>query len=131
MNEKNENSRPARGDHHNGVPDRMNRMNRTNRTNGDTTPARAIPEGVSIPAGVRVVVRMRAGIDERTGRMSYRDVLGHVESWDGTILRIRRDASIDGSRPECLMDLNVADIAVIKPVPERRTRPRGSAHPSV
>ena len=43
-----------------------------------------LPE--TIPAGARIVVRTYAGLDPHTGRQQYRDVVGHVRSWDGTTL---------------------------------------------
>ena len=73
----------------------------------------------TIPAGARVVVRLYAGVDERTGRMQYRDIVGHVRSWDGTTLAMTRDAAANGSRPAQDMDIRGADIAILKPVPER------------
>ncbi|WP_300768220.1 DUF6725 family protein [uncultured Bifidobacterium sp.] len=84
--------------------------------------SRRLPAG-SIPKGSRVVVRLYDGIDTRTGRMSYRDVLGHVLSWDGDVLELRRDPSIDFSRPETTIEIAGKDIAIIKPIPERRRMP--------
>ena len=56
-----------------------------------------LPE--TIPAGARIVVRTYAGLDPHTGRQQYRDVVGHVRSWDGTTLEMTRDAAANGSRP--------------------------------
>ncbi len=63
---------------------------------------------------------MRDGVDPRTGRMTFRDVIGHVLGWDGRVLAIRRDPSRDGSRPAEAMRIDGETIAVLKPVPERR-----------
>ncbi|WP_101671092.1 DUF6725 family protein [Bifidobacterium anseris] len=75
-----------------------------------------------IPAGARVVVRLYAGIDEHTGRMQYRDVVGHVRSWDGTTLELTRDAAANGSRPAQDVSIRPEQIAILKPVPERPVR---------
>lgn len=72
-----------------------------------------------IPAGARVVVRVADGVDERDGRMKYRDFVGHVTSWDGTMLAMTRDAAANGSRPEQNVSIAAADIVRLKPVPER------------
>lgn len=79
-----------------------------------------LPPAGAIPTGVRVVVRVRDGRDPRTGRMAFRDVLGHVLGWDGRTLAIRRDPSRDGSRPAQDMRIDGMAIVVLKPVPERR-----------
>lgn len=63
---------------------------------------------------------MRDGVDPRTGRMTFRDVIGHVLGWDGRVLAIRRDPSRDGSRPAEAMRIDGETITVLKPVPERR-----------
>lgn len=75
-----------------------------------------------IPAGARIVVRLYAGVDERTGRQQYRDVVGHVRSWDGTTLEMTRDAAANGSRPAQDVSIDAASIAILKPVPERPRR---------
>lgn len=77
-----------------------------------------LPE--SIPVGARLVVRLYAGEDTVSQRMTYRDVLGHVRSWNGRQLEITRDAAANGSRPEQHLVIDAQDIAVLKPIPERR-----------
>lgn len=76
----------------------------------------------TIPAGARIVIRTYAGVDERTGRRQYRDVVGHVRSWDGTTLHMTRDAAANGSRPAQEVRIDAASIAILKPVPERPRR---------
>ena len=73
-----------------------------------------------IPAGARIVVRVKAGIDPRDGRMKYNDRIGHVVAWDGATLTLDRDPSRNGSRPAERIAVAAADIAILKPVPERR-----------
>lgn len=73
-----------------------------------------------IPQGARIVVRTDAGIDERTGRRTYRDFLGHVVSWDGTTLVLDRDPSADGRRAAERVRIHAAQIVRLKPIPERR-----------
>lgn len=73
-----------------------------------------------IPSGARIVVRTRAGIDAVTGRMTYRDAIGHVDSWNGMRLRMVRDPAANGSRPAERLDIAAEDIVAFKPVPERR-----------
>lgn len=75
-----------------------------------------------IPTGARVVVRLYTDIDKRTGRMQYRDIVGHVRSWDGTTLEMTRDAAANGSRPAQDVRIDAASIAILKPVPERPRR---------
>ncbi|WP_155587926.1 DUF6725 family protein [Bifidobacterium canis] len=75
-----------------------------------------------IPSGARVVVRCEDGVDEHTGRMTYRDFVGHVINWNGERLLLRRDAPANGSRPEQIVHIEARDIAVLKPVPERTFR---------
>lgn len=77
----------------------------------------------TIPAGARIVVRVKAGIDPLDHRMKYSDYLGHARSWDGATLVLDRDPSRDGSRPGQRVTLEAATIVVIKPVPERRPFP--------
>lgn len=74
---------------------------------------------VSIPQGVRVVVRTAAGIDEHTGRQTYRDVLGHVIDDTGQELVLRRDPAANGSRPAMIVRIARESITHIKPIPER------------
>ena len=96
-----------------------------------------LPE--TIPAGARIVVRTYAGLDPHTGRQQYRDVVGHVRSWDGTTLEMTRDAAANGSRPAQDVSIDATSIAILKPVPERprsdggvtfseRMVPRGETH---
>ncbi|EFG27265.1 protein [Scardovia inopinata] len=73
-----------------------------------------------IPPGIRLVVRVRDGKDEYSGHQLYRDYLGHVQSWDGKILILLRDAAAHGKRPEEEVSINAADIVRLKPIPERR-----------
>lgn len=73
-----------------------------------------------IPAGARIVVRVRAGVDPSDGRMKYNDRLGHVVSWDGSTLVLDRDPARNGTRPAERIEIAAADIAILKPVPERR-----------
>lgn len=73
----------------------------------------------AIPAGARIVVRVLDGIDEIAGRPQYRDFVGHVRSWDGRTLMMRRDAAANGSRPEQDVTIDAASIVRLKPVPER------------
>ncbi|MCI1936390.1 MAG: hypothetical protein LKJ44_03530 [Bifidobacteriaceae bacterium] len=80
-----------------------------------------LPE--TIPSGVRIVVRTKAGIDPHDGRMKYSDYLGHVRSWDGMTLVLDRDPSRDGSRPAETVRLDSDSIVIIKPVPERKPFP--------
>ncbi|KFI59198.1 DUF6725 family protein [Bifidobacterium gallicum] len=76
----------------------------------------------SIPQGARVVVRTALGVDPGDGRMKYRDVVGHVRSWDGSTLEITRDAAANGSRPEQQVSIAAETIVRLKPVPERPKR---------
>lgn len=73
-----------------------------------------------IPFGARIVVRTRAGVDGATGRMTFRDAIGHVIAWDGHTLTLSRDAAANGSRPAERISIDAADIVALKPVPERR-----------
>ncbi|KAB8301807.1 hypothetical protein DSM100238_0126 [Bifidobacterium apri] len=77
-----------------------------------------------IPRGARIVVRTTAGTDSRTGRMTYRDYVGHVEHWDGSTLTMIRDAAANGSRPQEQVSIEAESIVRLKPVPER---PRAAA----
>lgn len=77
-----------------------------------------------IPRGARIVVRTTAGTDPRTGRMTYRDYVGHVERWDGSTLTMIRDAAANGSRPQEQVSIKADGIVRLKPVPER---PRAAA----
>lgn len=77
-----------------------------------------------IPIGSRLVVRIGDGIDPHTERPVYRDIVGHVQSWDGTTLLMHRDASANGRRPASDVTIDAASIVRLKPVPERRTTPR-------
>lgn len=72
-----------------------------------------------IPQGARIVVRRTAGIDPDTGRMTYRDVVGHVRHWDGKTLEMTRDAAANGSRPAQRVSIAADSIVRLKPVPER------------
>ena len=83
-----------------------------------------LPE--TIPAGARIVVRTYAGLDPHTGRQQYRDVVGHVRSWDGTTLEMTRDAAANGSRPAQDVSIDATSIAILKPVPERPRRRCGA-----
>lgn len=83
-------------------------------------PQRRPPLPATIPQGARIVVRTDAGIDERTGRRTYRDFLGHVVSWDGTTLVLDRDPSADGRRPAAQVTIDASSIVRLKPIPERR-----------
>ncbi|KFI65605.1 DUF6725 family protein [Bifidobacterium cuniculi] len=76
----------------------------------------------SIPTGTRIMVRLFDSHDPVTGRQCYRDLVGHVRSWDGTVLCLTRDASANGSRPAQVVSVEARDIAVLKPVPERPWR---------
>lgn len=84
---------------------------------GDGGTAPALPR--VIPRSARIVVRTKAGIDPRTGRMTYRDYVGHVEQWDGNTLEMTRDAAANGSRPEEQVSIGADRIVRLKPVPER------------
>lgn len=75
------------------------------------------PTRISI--GSRVVVRLRAGIDSSTGRMQYRDRIGHIVSYDGETLLLRRDAAANGSHPEETIAIPTELIHIMKPIPER------------
>jgi hypothetical protein len=75
-----------------------------------------------IPAGARIVVRVRDGVDSQDGRMKFRDFIGHVRSWDGKHLDLTRDAAANGSRPEQDVSLAADAIVTIKPIPERCRR---------
>lgn len=78
--------------------------------------ARGVP---AIPAGARVVVRTAIGVDPADGRMKFRDFVGHVRSWDGTVLELTRDAAANGSRPAEDVRIDAHTIVRLKPVPER------------
>ena len=65
-------------------------------------PQRRPPLPATIPQGARIVVRTDAGIDERTGRRTYRDFLGH------------------GRRPAAQVTIDASVIVRLKPIPERR-----------
>ncbi|NEG70094.1 DUF6725 family protein [Bifidobacterium choloepi] len=75
-----------------------------------------------IPAGARIVVRTDDGTDERTGRTTFRDFVGHVVSWDPSAgeLVLDRDASANGRRPAERVTIKMATIVRLKPVPERK-----------
>lgn len=79
----------------------------------------------SIPSGIRVVVRVIDGTDPYSGRPQYRDFVGHVRAWDGKTLRMRRDASANGARPEEDVAIDADRIVRMKPVPERRAERPG------
>ena len=79
-----------------------------------------------IPTGTRIVVRTQDGNDDFTGRPQFRDFVGHVTSWDGTTLRMIRDAAANGSRPECNVEIDASRIVRIKPVPERKLPASGA-----
>ena len=107
--------------------------------NTDVPPAKREPRDLSgavdrnetprlprvIPSGARVVVRTKAGADPNTGRMTYRDFVGHVQQWNGTTLKMIRDAAANGSRPEQQVSIEADSIVRLKPVPER---PGTAAH---
>ncbi|RBP98785.1 DUF6725 family protein [Bifidobacterium xylocopae] len=73
-----------------------------------------------MPVGSRVVVRMADSVDPASGRMTYRDFIGHVRACDGRMLTLRRDPAANGSRPSQDVRLDVAAIVAVKPIPERR-----------
>ena len=77
-----------------------------------------------IPVGARVVVRVTDGVDEYTGRLQYRDYVGHVRAWDGRTLQLTRDAAANGSRPAQEVDISATDIAIL-------TGARASSSPSL
>lgn len=101
--------------------------------NTDVPPAKREPRDLSgaiggsgvprlpreIPSGARIVVRTKAGADPNTGRMTYRDFVGHVQQWNGTTLKMIRDAAANGSRPEQQVSIEADSIVRLKPVPER------------
>lgn len=77
-----------------------------------------------IPTGVRLVIRTRESRDQTTGRWQFRDYIGHVVSWDGEELVLRRDPSANGSRPAQVVSLRADSIARLKPIPERNQAQR-------
>ena len=101
--------------------------------NTDVPPAKREPRDLSdaiggsgvprlpreIPSGARIVVRTKAGADPNTGRMTYRDFVGHVQQWNGTTLKMIRDAAANGSRPEQQVSIEADSIVRLKPIPER------------
>ena len=77
-----------------------------------------------IPQGIRVVIRVHDGQDSLTGRMQFRDYVGHVQRVvaDDTgepIIYLTRDAAANGSRPEENVAISTSNIVAIKPIPER------------
>ena len=79
---------------------------------------------LNIPQGSRVVIRIQDGRDSITGRMQYRDYVGHVQQVapDETgipIIYLKRDAAANGSRPEEDVAISTAKVVAIKPIPER------------
>ncbi|KFI45543.1 hypothetical protein GA0061078_1213 [Bifidobacterium bohemicum] len=81
-----------------------------------------MPLPTHIPAGARLMVRTLDGIDEVTGRQQYRDLIGHVRSWDRATLSITRDPAANGSRPAEEVDIPAERILLLKPIPERARR---------
>ena len=75
----------------------------------------------TIPAGVRVVVRIALGSDPEDRRFKFRDYVGHVVDWDGQRLILDRDPAANGSRPGERVRLQAEDMVALKPVPERRS----------
>ena len=75
----------------------------------------------TIPAGVRVVVRIALGSGPEDGRFKFRDYVGHVVDWDGQRLILDRDPAANGSRPGERVRLQAEDMVALKPVPERRS----------
>lgn len=89
-----------------------------------------------IPAGARLVVRMNqpaslTPIDANTPqtrdinvatsmRPTYYDVIGHVISWDATVLHMMRDAAANGTRQAQEVWIEANHIVRLKPMPERR-----------
>lgn len=73
--------------------------------------------------GCRVVVRRRLpGQTGPTGGQAYTDVLGVLELWDSSVLRVRRaDASS--------VDIPRSDVAFARPIPAP-PMPRGQRRPS-
>jgi len=73
----------------------------------------------SADVGHRVVVRRRiTGLSGPTGAQAYTDVLGILEHWDETTLRVRRS---DGNT----IEMQIAEVAHAKRVPNpppRRSR---------
>lgn len=72
-----------------------------------------------IPIGVRLVIRTLEGRNQTTGRWQFRDYMGHVVSWDGKELVLKRDPSANGSRPAQVVSLQADSIVRLKPIPER------------
>lgn len=81
-----------------------------------------MPLPAHIPVGARLMVRTLDGISQTTGRQEFHDYIGHTLDWDGTTLHLMRDAAANGSRPAQPVDIDVHDIVVIKPIPERKPR---------
>ena len=75
--------------------------------------------GSLIPAGARIVVRVREGQDQRTGRTTWRDYIGHVVDSTGGLLTLDRDPAANGSRPAQRVSIAFDSIAALKPIPER------------
>lgn len=73
-----------------------------------------------IPKGARIVVRVIAGLDQYDQRMKFNDYIGHVESWDGTVLVLHRDPSGNGNRPAQMVSIPAESIIRLKPISERR-----------
>lgn len=74
-----------------------------------------------IPPGIRVVVRVKDSCDPQTGRMTYRDYIGHVEGHCDQHLLLSRDPSANGRRSAEFVHISYNDIVIIKSIPERRT----------
>ncbi|TCD54643.1 hypothetical protein EJ419_02070 [Alloscardovia theropitheci] len=73
----------------------------------------------NIPQGARVVIRTHDGIDEFSGRIQYRDYVGHVDHTTDNSIVLNRDGSANGHRPSEIVDIPFAKIVRLKPIPER------------
>ena len=73
-----------------------------------------------------MVIRVGEGVDDATGRMMFRDYVGHVLASSSTAIDLSRDPAANGSRPKQRVRIPIESIVAIKPVPERRhpTPPR-------
>lgn len=105
---------------HNDTPQVSGVSQSSHAENAAAQPYGSVRLPAAIPVGARIVVRTDDGADERTGRRTYRDFVGHVLSWDGTTLELERDASANGRRPAEHVTIDASSIVRLKPVPERR-----------
>ncbi|WP_018143814.1 DUF6725 family protein [Alloscardovia criceti] len=72
-----------------------------------------------IPHHARLVIRCFDGVDAYSGRMQFRDYIGHIAAYDDTHISFLRDATANGLRPEEMVSIPLDAVARIKPIPER------------